>query len=165
MVTLLPSRKSTVSRMAGAPDHVTGHVAGHVTGQTRFGHVTFPRSHASEVPESRFVTHDTSTACTMRQPRAQRVNLEHNASTSSTTRQPRAQCVNREHNASTASTTRQPRAQRVNRVHNALLTHVPYAQRIACVHDASPGIHNASTRVQQQRRRSPLASLRRVPHR
>jgi hypothetical protein len=25
-------------------------------GQTRFGHVTFPRSRASEVPESRFVT-------------------------------------------------------------------------------------------------------------
>jgi hypothetical protein len=38
------------------PDHVTGHVAGHVMGQTRFGHVTFPRSRASEVPESRFVT-------------------------------------------------------------------------------------------------------------
>ena len=36
--------------------HVTGHVAGHVTGQTRFGHVTFPRSRASKVPESRFVT-------------------------------------------------------------------------------------------------------------
>ena len=35
---------------------MTGHVAGHVTGQTRFGHVTFPRSRASEVPESRFVT-------------------------------------------------------------------------------------------------------------
>ena len=43
---------------AWAPDHVTGHVAGHVTGQTRFGHVTFPRSRASEVPESRFVTVD-----------------------------------------------------------------------------------------------------------
>ena len=27
-----------------------------MTGQTRFGHVTFPRSRASEVPESRFVT-------------------------------------------------------------------------------------------------------------
>ena len=38
------------------PDHVTGHVVGHVTGQTRFGHVTFPRSRASEVPESQFVT-------------------------------------------------------------------------------------------------------------
>ena len=35
---------------------MTGHVAGHVTGQTRFGHVTFPQSRASEVPESRFVT-------------------------------------------------------------------------------------------------------------
>ena len=33
-------------------------MAGHVTGQTRFGHVTFPRSRASEVPESRFVTPD-----------------------------------------------------------------------------------------------------------
>ena len=27
-----------------------------MTGQTQFGHVTFPRSRASEVPESRFVT-------------------------------------------------------------------------------------------------------------
>ena len=36
------------------PDHVTGHV----TGQTRFGHVTFPRSCASKVLESRFVTAD-----------------------------------------------------------------------------------------------------------
>ena len=36
---------------------MTGHVVGHVTGQTRFGHVTFPRSRASEVLESRFVTH------------------------------------------------------------------------------------------------------------
>ena len=35
---------------------MTGHVAGHVMGQTRFGHVTFPRSRASEVLESRFVT-------------------------------------------------------------------------------------------------------------
>ena len=38
------------------PDHVIGHVAGHVMGQTQFGHVTFPWSCASEVPESRFVT-------------------------------------------------------------------------------------------------------------
>ena len=35
---------------------MTGHVAGHVTGQTWFGHVTFPWSRASEVPESWFVT-------------------------------------------------------------------------------------------------------------
>ena len=35
---------------------MTGHVADHVMGQTRFGHVTFPQSCASEVPESRFVT-------------------------------------------------------------------------------------------------------------
>ena len=79
-------------------------------------------------------THDTSTACTMRQPCAQRVNLEHNASTSSTTRQPRAQRVNHEHNASTASTTCQPRAQRVNRKHNASTTSTarqPGAQRVA----------------------------------
>jgi hypothetical protein len=34
-----------------------GHVAGHVMGQTWFGHVTFPWSRASEVPESQFVTH------------------------------------------------------------------------------------------------------------
>ena len=35
---------------------MTGHMAGHMAGQTWFGHVTFPRSRASEVPESRFVT-------------------------------------------------------------------------------------------------------------
>ena len=35
---------------------MTDHVAGHVMGQTQFGHVTFPRSRASEVLESRFVT-------------------------------------------------------------------------------------------------------------
>ena len=32
-------------------------MADHVTGQTRFGHVTFPQSRASEVPESRFMTY------------------------------------------------------------------------------------------------------------
>ena len=31
-----------------------------MTGQTRFGHVTFPQSRASEVPESQFVTKDES---------------------------------------------------------------------------------------------------------
>ena len=36
--------------------HVIGHMVGHMMGQTRFGHVTFPRSRASEVPESQFVT-------------------------------------------------------------------------------------------------------------
>ena len=36
--------------------HVIGHMAGHVMGQTWFGHVTFPRSRASEVPESQFMT-------------------------------------------------------------------------------------------------------------
>ena len=36
------------------------HMSSHATGQTQFGHVTFPRSHASEVPESQFVTHTTS---------------------------------------------------------------------------------------------------------
>jgi hypothetical protein len=33
-----------------------GHVVGHVTGQIQFGHVTFPWSHASEVPKSQFMT-------------------------------------------------------------------------------------------------------------
>ena len=62
-------------------------------------------------------THDTSTTCTMRQPRARRVNLEHNASTASTTRQPQAQHVNREHSASTRCTTR---CSRTSCVRNAL---------------------------------------------
>ena len=31
-------------------------MVGHMMGQTQFGHVTFPWSRASKVPESRFVT-------------------------------------------------------------------------------------------------------------
>ena len=62
-------------------------------------------------------THDTSTACTMCQLRARRVNREHDTSTASTMRHLRARCVNREHNASTASTTR---CSRTSHVCNAL---------------------------------------------
>ena len=33
-----------------------GHIVGHVIGQTQFGYMTFPQSHAFKVLESQFIT-------------------------------------------------------------------------------------------------------------
>ena len=57
------------------PGHVISHVAGHMMGQTQFGHVTFPRSRASEVPESRFMTPSLLTHFSSIQPQLLRVSL------------------------------------------------------------------------------------------